>query len=80
MYLTTPQLSLVYEQYAIIMFNPTINIHSKVTPKFYPSWQNNKSAILEIENILSSFPDGSFGHQRFTVFLQVLGIKYNLMR
>ena len=35
-YITTPQLSLVYEQYAIIRFEPTININFKVIPRLNP--------------------------------------------
>jgi hypothetical protein len=35
-YITTPQLSLVYEQYAIIKFRPTINSNLKVIPRVNP--------------------------------------------
>lgn len=36
LYITTPQLSLVYEQYAIIIFKPTINSNFKVIPRVNP--------------------------------------------
>ena len=36
LYLTIPQLSLVYEQYAIIKFKPTINKYIQVVPRVNP--------------------------------------------
>ena len=40
LYLTTPQTSLVYEQYAILKFKPTINSNLKVIPA-----SQNKSSV-----------------------------------
>ena len=40
-YITSPQLSLVYEQYAIIMLKPTINSNLKVIPRISPQWGNH---------------------------------------
>ena len=37
-HVTTPQTSLVFEQYAIIKFKPTININFKVIPRVDPQW------------------------------------------
>lgn len=79
-YITTPQLSLVYEQYAIINLKPTINSYSKVVPRINPLWGNNlDSAIYEIENLLSSFPEGSHGYNRFNIFLKTYKIANNLI-
>ena len=40
-YITHPQLSLVYEQYAIILFKPTINSSYKVIPRINPQLANS---------------------------------------
>jgi hypothetical protein len=70
-YLTSPQLSLVYEQYAIIMFKPTINSNFKVIPRINPQWGNHLDhAIFVIEKLLSLFTVGSDGYNRLYVFLQ----------
>ena len=70
-YITSPQLSLVYEQYAIIMFEPTINSNFKVIPRVNPQWGNNlNNAIFVLEKLLSLFPIGSKGYNRLHVFLQ----------
>jgi len=46
-FITSPQLSLVYEQYAIIMLRPSINSNYKVIPRVNPQWGNNlDNAIL----------------------------------
>lgn len=70
-YITSPQLSLVYEQYAIIMLKPTINSNYKVIPRVNPQWGNNLDhAILVIEILLSLFTTGSEGFERLSIFLQ----------
>lgn len=38
LYLTTPQLSLIYSQFAILDLNPTINVNLFVIPKINPHW------------------------------------------
>ena len=48
LYMTTPQLSLVYEQYAILTLKPTMNINFKVIPRVNPQWGNN------LDNAISS--------------------------
>lgn len=78
-YLTTPQLSLVYEQYAIISLNPTMNRYLRVVPRVNPLWGNNlDNAIKVIGKILSLFPEGSEGYNRFLVFLKTYQIANNL--
>ena len=70
-YITSPQLSLVYEQYAIIMLKPTINSNYKVIPRVNPQWGNNLDhAIIVIEKLLSLFTVDSEGFKRLSVFLQ----------
>ena len=79
LYITTPQLSLVYEQYAIIVFKPTINSNYKVIPRVNPQWGNNLDhAISVIEELLSLFIVGSEGYNRFLVFLKSFQIANNL--
>ena len=79
LYITTPQLSLVYEQYAIIIFKPTINSNFKVIPKVNPQWGNNlNQAISVIEKLLSLFIEGSEGYNRLNVFLQTFKTANNL--
>lgn len=69
--ITSPQLSLVYEQCAIIMLKPTINSNYKVIPRVNPQWGNNlDNAIIEIERLLSLFTTGSEGFERLSIFLQ----------
>jgi hypothetical protein len=75
-YLTSPQLSLVYEQYAIIMLKPTINSNYKVIPRVNPpslgaGGNNLDNAIIVIDKLLSLFTVGSEGFERLSVFLQV---------
>ena len=71
-YITSPQLSLVYEQYAIIMLKPTINSNYKVIPRINPQWGNHLDhTILEIERLLSLFTTGSEGFERLYAFLQI---------
>nr|AVD96810.1 GIY-YIG homing endonuclease [Ophiostoma novo-ulmi subsp. novo-ulmi] len=70
-YITTPQTSLVYEQYAIIKFEPTMNNYINVTPRVNPQWGNSlDDAILEIEKLLHFFDKDSLGFNRLSVFLQ----------
>lgn len=78
-YITNPQVSLVYEQYAIIKFKPTINSNFKVIPRVNPQWGNNlDNAISVIEKLLSLFIVGSEGYNRLNVFLQAFKIANNL--
>lgn len=70
-YITTPQTSLVFEQYAIIKFKPTINSNYKVIPRVNPQWGNLDNAILTIENLLSLFSKDSEGYNRLFVFLRI---------
>lgn len=79
LYITTPQLSLVYEQYAIISLKPTINSYLRVVPRINPLWGNNlDNAISVVGKILSLFPEGSEGYNRFLVFLKTFQIANNL--
>jgi hypothetical protein len=79
LYITTPQTSLVYEQYAIIKFKPTINRNLRVIPKINPQWGNNlENAIATIEKLLFLFPEGSEGYNRINVFLKTFKIAKGL--
>lgn len=71
-YITTPQTSLVFEQYAIIKFKPTVNKNYKVVPKVNPrqSRGNLDNAILTINKLLSLFSKGSEGYNRLLIFLK----------
>ena len=70
-YITHPHLSLVYEQYAIIMLKPTINSNYKVIPRINPQLANSlNQAVTAIEELLSLFTVGSEGFERLSVFLQ----------
>lgn len=69
-YITTPETSLIIEQYAIIKLKPTINSNYKVIPRVNPQWGNLDNAILTIENLLSLFTKGSEGYIRLTVLLK----------
>ncbi len=77
-YITTPQTSLVFEQYAIIKLKPTINSNYKVIPKVNPQWGNLDDAILTIENLLPLFSKGSESYNRLAVFLQTFKTANNL--
>jgi len=76
--LTTPQLSLVLEQYALIKFKPTINKNIKVIPKINSQWSNLSIAIKKIIELLSLFDKNSFGYERFQKFLKVYTIAKDL--
>lgn len=79
LYITAPQLSLVYEQYALIIFKPTINNYFKVTPRVNPQWGTNLDhAISVIEKLLSLFIVGSEGYNRLNILLQTFKIANNL--
>lgn len=79
LYITAPQLSLVYEQYAIIKLKPTINRNFKVIPRVNPQWGNNlDNAISVIEKLLSLFDVGSEGYNRLYVFLKTFKTANNL--
>lgn len=83
LYITTPQLSLVYEQYAIIKLKPTINKNLKVIPALTgsvnPQWGNNlDNAISVIEELLSLFEVGSEDYNRLFVFLKTFKTANNL--
>jgi hypothetical protein len=82
-YVTPPQLSLVYEQYALIKFNPTINKYFNVVPRINPQWGGNlDEAIKKIQEFLLEFDKNSFGYNRFNVFLKAFeiakGLKYEV--
>ena len=78
LYITTPQTSLVYEQYAIIKFKPTINSNLNVIPRINPQWGNLDGAIATIENLLSLFTIGTEGYNRINVFLKTFKIANGL--
>jgi hypothetical protein len=69
-YITTPQTSLVFEQYAIIKLKPTVNKNYKVIPRVNPQWGSLDNAILTINKLLSLFSKGSEGYNRLVVFLK----------
>lgn len=76
-YITTPQTSLAYEQYAIIKYKPTINRNLKVIPRVNPQWGNNlNDAILTIEKLLSISDHKKYN--RLFVFLNTLKKANNL--
>lgn len=79
-YITVPRLSLVYEQYALINQKPSINSNFSVVPRVNPQWGVNlDSAILvAIRDLLSLFPEGSEGYNRFSVFLKTYMLANNL--
>lgn len=78
-FITTPQTSLAYEQYAIIKFKPTINRTLKVIPRINPQWGNNlNNAISIIEKLLSKFTVGTEGYNRLLVFLKTFKIANRL--
>ena len=78
-HITSPQLSLVYEQYAIIMLRPSINSNYKVIPRVNPQWGNNlDNAIVGTEKLLSLFTVGSEGFERLSKFLQVFKTANNM--
>lgn len=71
-YITTPQTSLVFEQYAILKFKPTINSNYNVTPRVNPQRGNLDNAILTVEKLLSLFSKDSVGYRRLAIFLKTL--------
>lgn len=78
-YITTPQTSLAYEQYAIIKDKPTINSNLKVIPRINPQWGNNlNNAISTIEKLLSKFTVGTQDYNRLLVFLRTFKIANGL--
>lgn len=78
-YITRPELSLVYEQYAIINLKPTINGNFSVIPRVNPQWGNNLDyAISIINKFLSLFPEDSKGYKRFVIFLKTFMTANNL--
>lgn len=68
--ITTPQTSLVYEQYIILKLQPNINSYYNVIPRVNPQWGNLDNAILTIQNLLSLCTVGSKVYNRLTVFLK----------
>jgi hypothetical protein len=76
--ISSPQLSLIHEQFALILWRPTINRHSIVIPRVNPQWAELDLAISQIKEYLSSFEEGSFGHTRFTKFLKAFTIAKEL--
>lgn len=87
-FITTPQTSLAYEQYAIIKFKPTINRTLKIIPRINPQWvaaaqakakaHNLSNAISIIEKLLSEFTVGTEGYNRLLVFLKTFKIANGL--
>ena len=77
-FITTPSTSLIWEQYAIIKFKPTININYKVIPRVNPHWGNLDNAILTIENLLSLLSKDSEDYNRLNVFLKTFKIANSL--
>lgn len=79
LYLTTPQLSLIYEQYAILDLNPTINVNLFVIPRINPQWGDKlDQAIDTIKNFINLFPENTLGFKRFNIFLKVYLTAKNL--
>lgn len=79
LYITTPQTSLVYEQYAILKFKPTINNYLSVIPRINPQWGNNlNNAIVTTEKLLSLFTEGTIEYNRINVFLKTFKLANGL--
>lgn len=83
LYITSPQASLVYEQYALIKFKPTMNRYLSIVPRINPQWGGKlDEAISKIKEFLSLFEKDSFGYNRFNVFLKTFtianGLKYTV--
>lgn len=77
--ITTPHLSLVYEQFAILKLKPTMNIRYGVVPRVNPQKiQDLNDAILVVEKLLSLFTEGSEGYMRFNAFLKSFKIANTL--
>jgi len=77
-YITTPQTSLLFEQFSIIKFKPTINKNNKVTPRINPHWGNLDDAIITTKNLLSLYPEGSESYNLILVFLTFFETANNL--
>lgn len=71
---SSPQLALIHEQFALIKFEPTINKYFKVVPKIYPQWGELDIAIDKIKVYQSFFLTNEFGFIRFEKFLKVFMI------
>ena len=79
LYITTPQTSLVYEQFAIIKFKPTIYSYLKVISRINPQWGNNlDGAIVTTKKLLSLFAEGTEGYNRIKVFLNTFKLSNRL--
>lgn len=76
--ITTPQLSLIKEQYEIIIKKPTINRYLSVIPRINSQWRDLDDAINQIKFYLSLFDKDSFGYIRFNKFLKSYEIAKNL--
>jgi len=68
--ITSPIFSLVFEQYALIKFKPTINKYFSVVPRINPQWVKDlDEAIKKINEFIELFPIDS-------LLLSTKGIKY----
>ena len=74
----TPQLSLVHEQLALIIWKPTINRYFSVVPRINPQWSDIDTAIIHIKEFLFLFEQDSFGFNRFQKFLTAYTIAKEL--
>ena len=81
LYITPIQFSLIYEQYALIKYKPTINKYFNVIPRIVPEWlEYLYEAINKINEFKSLFPVYSFGYNRFNVFLKVFLVAKELIK
>ncbi len=85
--LSIPQLTLVNEQFALIILKPTINRTLNVIPRINPQWKDLDIAIIKIKEYLDLFSSSGYDHTtntlafvRFTKFLKAYSIAkdYNL--
>lgn len=75
--ITSPQLSLIHEQFALIKYKPTINKYFNIIPKIHPQWGDLDLAINQIKSFQSQFPKDSFGFIRFEKFFKAFTIAKN---
>lgn len=78
LYLTTPQLVLIKEQFAIIRLKPTMNKNYKVGIRIYPQFGSAGNAILLVELILTLFSPSSQEYAIFLAWLKTLQIANSL--
>lgn len=68
--ISMPQLSLINEQFALIIWKPTINRNFHVVPRINNQWEDLDIAISQIKEFLLEFEKDSFGYSRFQKFLK----------